>query len=96
MGYNTWNDFRCSGISAANVMAVADKIVALGLNKVGYEYVNIDDCWAEGRYPNGTVYPDPAAFPDGIKAVADYVHTLVRALPRCCRSFIRVFSCFRA
>ena len=31
MGYNTWNDFRCSGISAANVMAVADAMVSLGL-----------------------------------------------------------------
>lgn len=37
MGYNTWNDFRCSGISAANVMLVADKMSALGLDKVGYE-----------------------------------------------------------
>jgi len=75
MGYNTWNDFRCNDISAANVMAVADKMVELGLDKVGYEYVNIDDCWAVGREPNGTLIPDPAAFPDGMKAVADYVHS---------------------
>ena len=34
MGYNTWNDFRCNGINAANVMAVANKMVELGLNKV--------------------------------------------------------------
>ncbi len=78
MGYNTWNDFRCNGISAANVMAVADKIIELGLNFAGYHYVNIDDCWCTGR-ENGTnvLIPDPVAFPNGMKAVADYVHSLV-------------------
>jgi hypothetical protein len=44
MGYNTWNDFRCNGISAANIMAVADKMVELGLLQVGFNHVNIDDC----------------------------------------------------
>jgi len=32
--------------------------------------------WAKGRYSNGTVYPDPVAFPQGIKPIADYVHSL--------------------
>lgn len=31
--------------------------------------------WAAGRYSNGTVYPDAKGFPDGIKSVADYVHS---------------------
>ncbi len=78
MGYNTWNDFRCNDINAANIYAVADKMVELGLDKVGYEYINIDDCWAVGREPNGTLIPDPTAFPDGMKAVADYVHSKAR------------------
>jgi hypothetical protein len=34
MGYNTWNDFRCNGINAANIQAVADKMVELGLLEV--------------------------------------------------------------
>ncbi len=80
MGYNTWNDFRCVRLSAKNVMAVADKMVELGLASVGYEYVNIDDCWNVGRYRNGTLFPDPITFPHGIKPVADYVHSKVRAL----------------
>jgi len=75
MGYNTWNDFRCTNLSAANVMAVADKMVELGLHQAGYEYVNIDDCWSVGRMANGTLIADPVAFPDGMKAVADYVHS---------------------
>ena len=37
MGYNTWNDFRCSGINATNVMKVADKMAELKLNTIGYE-----------------------------------------------------------
>jgi len=75
MGYNTWNDFRCNGITAQHVTEVADKIVALGLSAVGYEYVNIDDCWAVSRGSDGRLVADPTAFPNGIKAVADYVHS---------------------
>ncbi len=39
MGYSTWNDLRCDGINAVNVMAVADKMFELGLHFAGYEYV---------------------------------------------------------
>jgi alpha-galactosidase len=84
MGYNTWNDFRCtSALNESSVMAVADKMVELGLVDIGYEYLNIDDCWNVGRFPNGTLMPDPVAFPNGIKPVADYVHSkVVRGLHR--------------
>jgi len=75
MGYNTWNDFRCD-ITDSDIRQAADAIVKQGLNKVGYEYVNMDDCWASGRDASGRVYPDAKNFPNGIKAVADYVHSL--------------------
>jgi len=42
---------------------------------LGYTYVNLDDCWAGGRFPNGTVYSDQSTFPSGIKNLADYVHS---------------------
>lgn len=74
MGYNTWDDFRCGGINSTNVMKVADAIVRYGLDKVGYEYLGLDDCWAASRDSTGVILPDPKAFPDGMKAVADYVH----------------------
>jgi len=74
MGYNTWNDFRCN-INANDIRNAADAFIKQGLNKLGYIYVNMDDCWAKGRYSNGTIYPDPTTFPNGIKAVADYVHS---------------------
>ncbi|GHP02064.1 hypothetical protein PPROV_000082000 [Pycnococcus provasolii] len=75
MGYNTWNDFRCNDISASNVKKVADAMAANGLARAGYRYLNIDDCWAVRREPETMrIVADPAAFPEGIKPVADYVH----------------------
>ncbi len=38
--------------------------------------MNIDDCWAGSRDENGTIHPDPDAFPSGIPALVDYVHSL--------------------
>ena len=29
-----------------------------------------------GRFPNGTIMHDPVRYPSGIKALADYVHSL--------------------
>lgn len=77
MGYNTWNDLRCHGINAANVTKIASMVQSLGLQKAGYNYVNIDDCWNVGR-DNFThvLLPDPKAFPEGIKPVADFIHQL--------------------
>jgi len=38
--------------------------------------VNIDDCWALSRDPSThAIIPDPATFPSGIAALADYVHS---------------------
>lgn len=37
--------------------------------------VNFDDCWQIARDANGTILADPVAFPNGIKAIADYVHS---------------------
>jgi alpha-galactosidase len=51
-------------------------MVANGMKAAGYEYVNVDDCWAlPNRDANGNLVPDPVKFPHGIKAVADYVHS---------------------
>ena len=43
---------------------MADKFIELGLNKIGYEYVNIDDCWAVSRNSTtGRLVPDPSVRP---------------------------------
>ncbi|WVZ48856.1 hypothetical protein U9M48_000256 [Paspalum notatum var. saurae] len=52
-----------------------DALVNTGLAKLGYEYVNIDDCWAESdRDYQGNFVANRQTFPSGIKALADYVH----------------------
>lgn len=53
---------------------MADLLVSEGYRDLGYEYVNIDDCWmAKERAANGSLIGDPERFPNGIKALADYV-----------------------
>ena len=55
---------------------MADVIVEKGLDKFGYNYVVIDDCWAEKtRDSSGRLVPDKNKFPSGMKALADYVHS---------------------
>ncbi|CAK0870251.1 unnamed protein product, partial [Prorocentrum cordatum] len=67
---------RCGGVNARNIRRVADAFVAHGLHRFGYEYIGIDDCWAVSRNKTtGVIVEDPAAFPDGMKAVVDYVHS---------------------
>jgi alpha-galactosidase len=77
MGFNNWNTTQCtSAFNEALVLGIADKFVSAGLKDVGYQYVNIDDCWAlPSRDSNGNLVPDPVRFPHGIKYVADYVHS---------------------
>lgn len=75
MGWNSWNTFG-ENINERLVTETADKLIELGLKDAGYEYLVIDDCWAEkSRDENGRLVPDKEKFPNGIKAVADYVHS---------------------
>jgi len=75
MGYNTWNDLDCAGVSAEAIMKAADALLSQGLAAAGYAYVVVDDCWSKERDPyTGRLVPDPAAFPSGIRPVADYIH----------------------
>ena len=75
MGWNSWNKFGC-GINDALVRATADAMVSSGMQAAGYQYINIDDCWSmTTRDANGNLQADATKFPNGIKAVADYVHT---------------------
>ncbi|MBI6874578.1 NPCBM/NEW2 domain-containing protein [Clostridium aciditolerans] len=75
MGWNSWNKFG-GDIDQWKIMHMADAMVENGMKDAGYEYINIDDNWmAKTRDQNGDFVPDPTRFPDGIKAVADYVHS---------------------
>jgi alpha-galactosidase len=77
MGWNSWNMFG-HNISEASIRETADALVSSGLKDCGYGYIVIDDCWSkkDGRDKNGNLVADPQKFPNGIKALADYVHNL--------------------
>jgi alpha-galactosidase len=74
MGWNSWNAVGC-GVNEKLITDTADRFVALGLKDLGYEYVNIDDCWdLKQRDADGRLVADPAKFPKGLKWLSDYVH----------------------
>lgn len=62
---------------------MADIVVNEGYADVGYEYINVDDCWLEKeRNQYGELVPDRTRFPRGMKALADYVSCLILFLFR--------------
>ncbi|KAI5674495.1 hypothetical protein M9H77_14859 [Catharanthus roseus] len=74
MGWNSWNHFGCN-IDEYLIKQTADAMISSGLASAGYEYINIDDCWAEqNRDSQGNLASKASTFPSGIKALADYVH----------------------
>jgi alpha-galactosidase len=77
MGWNSWN-LLGHDVNETAIREMAEAMAALGLRECGYNYVVIDDCWSVkgGRDSNGELVPDPAKFPNGIKALADHVHGL--------------------
>jgi alpha-galactosidase len=75
MGWNSWNKFACN-VSEDAVRSVADAMVKNGMKDAGYQYIVIDDCWQISRDAEGNIQADPKRFPSGIKALADYVHSL--------------------
>jgi alpha-galactosidase len=75
MGWNSWNKFGCKGINERVVRESADTMASNGMVDAGYQFIVIDDCWQVGRDANGNIVPDPEHFPNGIKALADYVHS---------------------
>ncbi|XP_060204377.1 alpha-galactosidase-like [Lycium barbarum] len=75
MGWSSWNHFGCN-IEENMIREIADAMVSTGLSSLGYEYINLDDCWAElNRDSKGNMVAKGSTFPSGIKALADYVHS---------------------
>jgi alpha-galactosidase len=73
MGWNSWNTFQCS-INETLIKAVADAMVSSGMQAAGYQYVNLDDCWMNGRDTSGNLQWDVTKFPSGLPALAAYIH----------------------
>ena len=88
MGWNSWctpegplqpsvcNLLGKDPCSDKMVRSVADAMVSQGMDKLGYEYLVLDDCWStKERDASGDLVADAKAFPGGITATADYLHS---------------------
>lgn len=74
MGWNSWNAFG-SGNTEELTKIMGDKIVELGLDKLGYKNIVLDDgCYASERI-DGKLSNDTVKFPSGFRALADYIHS---------------------
>ena len=74
MGWNSWNKFACNGLNESVVKAQADAFITSGMKDAGYQYVNLDDCWMDGRDSSGKFKWNTSKFPSGIPALAEYIH----------------------
>lgn len=74
MGWNSWNAFG-SGNTEELTKAMADKFVELGLDKLGYKYIILDDgCYKDHRV-DGRLSNEEVKFPSGFRALSDYIHS---------------------
>jgi hypothetical protein len=81
MGWSSWSlestSFPGYGgenfLTEAHIKQQAD-ILASKLKSHGYEYVNVDAGWSNAFDQYGRPIPNSASFPDGIKALGDYIH----------------------
>ena len=75
MGWNSWNAYMVD-ISDSIIMNAADMMIAKGLKEAGYDHVNIDDGYFGYRDSLGYMVPHPVRFPNGMKHVPEYIHSL--------------------
>ncbi|KAK0464255.1 glycoside hydrolase family 27 protein [Desarmillaria tabescens] len=73
---HTWNAYFCN-INETLVLESAQHLVSLGLADLGYEYVNIDDCYSErNRSSSGDILASAERFPSGMRNLTDQIHAL--------------------
>ncbi|MDE6832454.1 MAG: alpha-galactosidase, partial [Muribaculaceae bacterium] len=75
MGWSSWNAYG-HRINQDIIKSQADAMVNSGLKKAGYTYLNIDDGAFKGRDPEGNLVIHPTRFPDVMKPVVDYIHSM--------------------
>ncbi|MEZ5317156.1 MAG: NPCBM/NEW2 domain-containing protein [Vicinamibacterales bacterium] len=81
LGWNSWNAWG-NTVTAERVRASADGMVASGLDRQGYAYINIDDVWeggerrnpASGRDAKGEITTNDN-FPD-MPGLVNHIHSL--------------------
>ena len=75
MGMSFWNAFQLN-INEELVKDQALAVKELGYADAGYKFINIDDGFQTPRDSAGNFQYNAELFPNGMKAVADYIHSL--------------------
>lgn len=76
MGWSSWNTYRVN-INDSLIYSQAEALVKLGLDTVGYRYVNIDDGFFGGRdAETGELKFHPHRFPNGLTDLVRKIHAL--------------------
>ena len=75
MGWSSWNTYGFR-INDSVIKVQADAMVNLGFLKKGYNHINIDDGFFGGRYDDGKLKIHPTRFPNGLRPLVDYIHSL--------------------
>lgn len=71
LGYNGWNHLGCSA-TESTILSTANLLNSTGLLKVGYNQINLDDCWSlKERDNNQHLQIDYNKFPNGLKYLSD-------------------------
>ena len=73
MGWSSWNTFALD-INEEVIKGQADAMVSTGLKDAGYEYINIDDGYWDGRGEDGQLRLNTKLFPNGMRWLVDYIH----------------------
>ena len=75
MGWASWNLFR-HNINEDLIKEIAKAMHDAHLDELGYQYVNVDDCWMSSyRTSDGKLQSDKTTFPSGMKALVDAVNS---------------------
>ncbi len=73
MGWNSWNAYG-SGNTEALTKAMAEKLVELGLDQLGYRYVVLDDGCYKPERVDGKLVSEEVKFPSGFRHMSDFIH----------------------
>lgn len=73
MGWASWNDCA-SQVTSSRIKNATLALINTGLAAKGYEYVNVDEGWLKGRSSNGDITVIDEKFPEGMKALGDFIH----------------------
>src|SRR3984957_13003443 len=75
LGWSTFSEqtINSNFLTQANIQAQSDALAASGLQKHGFQYINIDSGWMSTFDANGRPIPAAPTFPD-VKALVDHIH----------------------